>query len=206
MPRHRWSTQDPDLQGPRNATSGGLNILQQRPRRLLGLAGRRRDLRKTEDDIHDDCHTRRHAHSVLPTVFDHYTPAIRGKMTTSTFPCACTPSLLVSIKGGGGLPLRGDVRDISDHGHPHSRSSSPLSTTELSPQPTPLLVETWELPSLSRLACTPNYKHSGCKIIQCPRTPPLLDVRPRGRNQDKLVRYCVASCINIWDEKIRGIY
>src|SRR6185369_10434286 len=27
--------------------------------------------------------------------------------------------------------------------------------------------------------------HSGCKIIQCPRTPPLLDIRPRGRNQDK---------------------
>src|SRR6185295_18899783 len=29
------------------------------------------------------------------------------KTTTCTIPCACTPSLLVSIKGGGGLPLRG---------------------------------------------------------------------------------------------------
>ena len=28
VPRPRWSTQDPDLQDPRNATSGGLNILQ----------------------------------------------------------------------------------------------------------------------------------------------------------------------------------
>ena len=56
--------------------------------------------------------------------------------------------------------------------------------TEHSPQPTPLLAETWELSSLSHLACIPYYKHSGCKIIQCPRTPPLLDVRPRGRNQD----------------------
>ena len=46
-----------------------------------------------------------------------------------------------------------------------------LSTTKHEPQPTPLLAETWELPSLSRLACTPYYKHSGCKIIQCPRTP-----------------------------------
>ena len=46
-----------------------------------------------------------------------------------------------------------------------------LSTTEHSPQPTPLLAETWELPSLSRLACTSYYNHSGCKIIQCPRTP-----------------------------------
>ena len=63
-------------------------------------------------------------------------------------------------------------------------------TTEYSSQPTPLLTETWELPSLSRLACTPYYEHFGCKIIQCPRTPPLLDVRPRGRNQGKTVRYC----------------
>jgi len=61
VPRHRWSTQDPDLQDPRNATPGGLSILQRRARRLLGLAGRRHDLRKTTDDIQDDCHARRHA-------------------------------------------------------------------------------------------------------------------------------------------------
>ena len=60
--------------------------------------------------------------------------------------------------------------------------------------------------SLSRLACIPYYKHPGCKIIQCPRTPPLLDVRPRGRNQDKTVCYCVASYIIIWDEETRSIY
>ena len=59
------------------------------------------------------------------------------------------------------------------------------TTTKHSSQPTPLLAETWEPSSLSRLACNPYYKHSGCKIIQCPRTSPLLDVRPRGRNQDK---------------------
>ena len=34
-----------------------------------------------------------------------------------------------------------------------------------------------------------------CKIIQCTRTP-LLDVWPRGRNQNKPLRYCVTSCIN----------
>ena len=66
------------------------------------------------------------------------------------------------------------------------------TTTKYSSQPTLLLAETWELPSLSRLACTPYYKHSGCKIIQCPRTPPLLDVRPRGRNQDKP---CYCDCL-----------
>ena len=65
----------------------------------------------------------------------------------------------------------------------------PLSHTlrhPYSPRSTPLLAETWEPSSLSRLTCIPYNKHSGCKIIQCPRTPPLLDVRPRGRNQDKL--------------------
>ena len=40
-----------------------------------------------------------------------------------------------------------------------------------SPQSTPPLAETWELPSLSRLACTPYYKHPRCKIVQCSRTP-----------------------------------
>ena len=53
--------QDPDLRDSRNITSGGLNTLQRQPRRLLGLAGRRRDLRKTMDDIQDDRHARRHA-------------------------------------------------------------------------------------------------------------------------------------------------
>ena len=86
---------------------------------------------------------------------------------------------------------------LSGFSLPRGRSG----TTEHSSQPTPLLAETWELPSLSRLACTPYYKRPGCKIIQCTRTPPLLDVRPHGRNQDKPVRYCVASCINIWDEE-----
>ena len=38
-----------------------------------------------------------------------------------------------------------------------------------------------------------------------PSHTPLLDVRPRGRNQDKPVCYCVASCINIWDEETRSI-
>ena len=44
-----------------HATSGGLYTLQRRPRRLLGLAGRRRDLRKIKDDTQDDCHARHHA-------------------------------------------------------------------------------------------------------------------------------------------------
>src|SRR6185312_12520134 len=44
------------------------------------------------------------SHSVLPTVSDHCTPAIQGRTATS-MPHSCTPPLLVTIKGGGGLPL-----------------------------------------------------------------------------------------------------
>ena len=91
---------------------------------------------------------------------------------------------------------------LSGFSLPRGRSG----TTKHSFQSTPLLAETWEFPSLSRLACIPYYKHSGCKIIQCPRTPPLLDVRPCGRNQDKPCVTVIASCIIIWDEEIRSIY
>ena len=136
--------------------------------------------------------------TVLPTVFAYHTPPL---MYTAP-PCDYKRRRRAPFKGD----LFSDVLDISDHSHPHSRSSSPLRTTEHSPQPTPLLAETWEPPSLSRLACTPYYKHSGCKIIQCPRTPSCWTYGPVAGNQDKPVRYCVASCINIWDEGTHSIY
>ena len=117
-------------------------------------------------------------------MLDHCTPAIRGKTTTSTFPCACTPSLLVTIKGGGGLPLKGTFAIIvtqSDHSIEHNTQHSILALTSINFSSSRDLGAS----RLSRLACTPYYMHLRCKIIQCPRTPPLLDVRPRGRNQDK---------------------
>ena len=134
----------------------------------------------------------------LPTVYflkcpTTIPPQFRGKRR---LPCShsCTPPLLITIKEGGGLPLATAgwtlwsrcSLSLSGFSLPRGRSG----ITEHSPQPSPLLAETWELPSLSRLACIPYYKASGCKIIQCPRTPPLLDVRPRGWNQDKTMRYC----------------
>ena len=136
-------------------------------------------------------------HSVLPTVFDHCTPAIRGKTTTSTVPCVCTPSRLVTIKGGGGFPFKGDIRDITT-----------LSTTEH-----PILALA-SIDSSSRdlgasLPLSPRlYPLLQAPPVQdntVPSHTPLLDVRPRGRNQDKPVRYCVAACINIWDEETRSI-
>ena len=87
-------------------------------------------------------------------------------------PCACIPSLLVSIKGGGGRFLRG----VGSFGRTqrfallaeHTCSSEPRYWH--SPQSTPL-AETRELPSLSRLACTSYYKHPRYKTVQCSRTP-----------------------------------
>ena len=85
---------------------------------------------------------------------------------TSMIPCACTPSLLVSIKGGVG-PLGRTQRFalLAEH----IRFSEPRYWHW--PQSTPPLAETWELSSLSRLVCTPYYKHPRCKIVQCSRTP-----------------------------------
>ena len=110
-------------------------------------------------------------HSVLSTLVTHCAPLIRGEDDDFSSPRTWTPPLLVSIKGGGGHHL---LHDLIIHTHvtrrTHTRSLEPRYWHL--PQ-SPPLAETWELPSLSRLACTPYYKHSGCKIIQCPRTPPL---------------------------------
>ena len=133
-------------------------------------------------------------HSVLFTVVNHCAPPIRGRTTTSPPSRTCTPPLLVSIKGGGGLYL-GGIDPSGTHLVPlkeHTRTSD--SRYWHSPQSTPL-AETRELPSLSRLACTPYYRHPWCKIVQCTCTT-LLDVCPYGRNQDKPVRSCVTTCIN----------
>jgi hypothetical protein len=127
-------------------------------------------------------------HSVLSTVSDHRTPRFGGKQRLPRPPlmCAAPPC---DYKRRRRASFR---RDATPRRQDSSRRD--LSSLTLrhpySPRSTPLLAETWEPPSLSRLACTPYYKHIGCKIIQCPCTPPLLDVRPRGRNQDK-------SCVTV---------
>ena len=138
----------------------------------------RRHPRGTKDEIQDNSNARR-----LPTVYflqcpTTVPPRFRGKRR---LPCphSCTPPFLMTIKGGGGLAERGLLVflgwlgslvafSLTGFSLPRGRSG----TTEHSSQPTPLLAETWEPSSLSRLACIPYYKHSGCKIIQCPRTPP----------------------------------
>ena len=163
MPRHRRCRQDPDLQGPQNAITPHLEDSTPdsddhaacRGWQDAGAisAGPRTISRTTATP---DAMPR----SVLPTVFDHCTPAIRGKTTTSTPPCSCIPPLLVTIKGGGGLPLRKRwemLLDLSyrDHLRSQSPSHSQLTPTDsfssrdlgaflpLSPRLYPLLQALW---------------------------------------------------------------
>ena len=102
-------------------------------------------------------------------------------------------------------------------GHPHSQSSSHSQhhseCTHSLLAPTSLFATL--NPSSSRdlgasLPLSPRlYPLLQALRVQdntVPSHTPLLDVRPRGRNQDKPVRYCVASCINIWDEETHSIY
>jgi len=68
-------------------------------------------------------------HSVLPTVLDHCTPAIGGEDDDFHDPLCMYTSLLVSIKGGGGLSLKGvgpfDRTQRSALLTEHIRSSGP---------------------------------------------------------------------------------
>ena len=170
MPRRRWSTQGPDPQGPQNATSGELYALQRRPLRLQGWQDAGVISARPRTMVRTIATTNAMPYSVLSTVFDHCTPTTRGKTATSMFPYSCIPSLLVSIKGGGGHPLKGSVDslDIYRSEHTHLLLASDIVIRHAQ---TPLLAETSEPPSHSHLVCIPYYKHSGCKIIQCPRTP-----------------------------------
>ena len=133
-------------------------------------------------------------HSVLPTVLDHCAPVIRGRYDDfhdplrmyTVPPCVYNRRRRASFKG----VARSDPFDRTRH-------SAPLSSRYWhTPQSTPSLAETWEVPSLSRLACTPLLQAPPVQDNTVPSHTPLLDVWPRGRNQDKPVRYCVASCIN----------
>src|SRR6185437_5754657 len=138
-------------------------------------------------------------------VLDCCIPTARGEHDDFRDPLYMYPSLLVSIKGGGGLPLRGWVGSLGIT--PYTERTHSLLA------PTSLLATHNSFSSRDLGASLPLsprlYPLLQALRVQDNTVPthiPLLDVRPRGRNQDKPVRYCVASCINIWDEETRGIY
>ena len=134
-------------------------------------------------------------HNVLPTVLDHCTPAIRGEDDDFHDPlCMYTVPPCVYKRGVGPLGRKQRFALLAEH----IRSFEPRYWH--SPQSTSPLAETWELPSLSpRLY--PLLQAPPVQDSTVLSHTPLLDVRPHGRNQNKPVRYCIASCINIWDEE-----
>ena len=91
--------------------------------------------RWTKDDIQDDCDARRHAHSVLPTVSDHCTPAIRGKTTTSTPPLMCAAPPCDYKRGGQALSLSRSLalRTLRRSGHQQPRSLTHAIIATLKP-------------------------------------------------------------------------
>ena len=111
-------------------------------------------------------------------------PRDSGETTTSTLPHSCAPPLLVTIKGGGGLPLDGTPRRLKTR----SIITYALASLFATFNPSSSRDLGAFLPLSPRLY--PYYKHIGCKIIQCLHTPPMLDVRSRSRNQDK-------SCVTV---------
>ena len=142
------------------------------------------------------------SHSVLSTVLDHCNSSIRGRdddffsllyMYTAP-PC-------VYKRGRWSLSSGSDF-GRTQHSAPlteHIRSSEPRYWH--SPQSTPPLAETWELPSLSRLACTPYYRHPRCKTVQCSRTPLCWTYSPAAGTRINPYVTVLPLASTIWDEE-----
>ena len=71
------------------------------------MAGRRRNLREVKDNAQDDYHARRHTPQCTSYSIRPLHPRDSGENDDFCDPLYMYPSLLVSIKGGGGLPLWG---------------------------------------------------------------------------------------------------
>ena len=114
-PRHAWRTVTP------TATTTPPAELQ----------GRRRDLRKAKDDAQDDCHARRHTPQYTFYSARPLHPRDSGKRRRLPRSLhACTPPLLVSIKGGGGLYLN-EVHLAEHNTQHHSQSTNALLSPDI---------------------------------------------------------------------------
>src|SRR6185503_6770985 len=69
------------------------------------------------------------------------------------------------------------------------------------PQSNPPLAETWELPSLSCLACTPYYRHPRCKTVQCSRTPFCWTYGPVAGTRINPCMTVLPPASTIWDDE-----
>src|SRR6185503_16248153 len=140
--------------------------------------------RKTKDDIQDDCHARCHAPQCTSYSIRPLHPRDSGENDDFHVPLRMYTVPPCDYKRRRRASFKGDVAIIV-------KRSVPLSTRYWhSPQSTSPLAETWELPSLSCLACTPYYRHLRCKIIQCPRTPPCWTYSPAAGTR-------INSCVTV---------
>ena len=110
----------------RQLKHGGQYLPQKPPRRAQEPSGRRRDLRRARRLPRTTATPgailfstpQRTSNSSRP--LHHHDSGKRRRLPRSL--CTCTPPLLRSIKGGGGLPPK--PWDISSHLHPLTRSQS----------------------------------------------------------------------------------
>ena len=106
----------------------------------------------------------------------------------------------MSIKGGGGLLPKPSLHGLTLATH-NTHTRALLSTI--------LALASIIFSSSRDLGASLPLSPRLYPLLQAPPVQdstvlshaPLLDVRPHARNQDKPVHYCVASCINIWDEE-----
>ena len=159
------------------------------------MAGRRRNLRKTTDD----CQARRHAPQCTFYSVRLLHPRDSGEDNDFHVPPLMYTAPPYDYKRRRRASFKGD-------GHPHSRSSS--HSQHHSEHMHSLLAPTSLFATLnpsSNRDLGASLPLSPClyPLLQSlrvqdntvPSHTPLLDVRPRGRNQYKSVRSCVASCI-----------
>ena len=142
-------------------------------------------------------------HSILSTVLDHCAPAIRGEDDDfHDLLCMYTAPPCVYKRRRQALSWEVGPSGRTQHSAlltEHIRSSEPRYWH--SPQSTPPLAETWELPSLSRLACTPYYRHPRCKTVQCSRTPLCWTYGPTAGTRINPCVTVLPLASTIWDEE-----
>ena len=96
---------------------------------------------------------------ILSTVLDHCTPTIRGEDDDfRDLLCMYTAPPCVYKRGRWALSYPSGQNITLSTTHRAHTLLSPDIDTRLNH-----LAETWEFPSLSRLACTPYYKHLGVR-------------------------------------------
>ena len=155
------------LAGPsrrRHVEHGGRYHPHQSPRRPLEPQGRRRDLRKAKDEAQDNRTLGAMISSAPQCTFYNSCSlcAPDSGRNDNFFPLPYMYTAPPCVYKRGRLALSSPF-SLSP---PRSHTTNSLASLARSPDIGTCLnhlAETWELPSLSRLACTPYYKHPSAR-------------------------------------------